>query len=448
MSTSVMNEEPRTKLAELVGKYGDDLVRDRERVEGLLKDHCGGYRKEISALIAALHERVPQELKSSWQAAMTPEAMRARLVERLEDARGLATPVAAWAVDSWAHALKVPLGRISDRLDSEVVSAPAARETSAPSNGSVWTGGAASTGSGSTPPIHSSAGPADKYQAIRKQAPRAAIGLAVAALCAFGLYRWHSTPTQHGGGTPQPPCSEPASRSGGCVTPQPTNTGPGPITDTSTGTKSTSTSTEASSTSTSTAVEHPRKRTDGETQPPGPADVLPVGTPVRVRVNEDLSSATAQVGEFVSGTLVDPVSLGDKDVIPAGARAVLVVRAASSAGKLSGQPELALSLYQIYLHDKPFHISSNEHLAKGPSRTVQTVKKAGVMGAAGCIVGGVVGKLFKHGGKGCAAGAGAGGAGGVVMSAEAQQRPATIEAESILSFRLVKALSIPAAHAS
>src|SRR6204780_354914 len=107
---------PREKLKELMEKNGDGLLQDRDRCEGLLKDYCGGHRREISAIVGALEERVPLELRSSWQTAMTPEAMRARLVQRLEDNRGLAPEIANYAVDTWSYALGVGLGRSSDRV--------------------------------------------------------------------------------------------------------------------------------------------------------------------------------------------------------------------------------------------------------------------------------------------------------------------------------------------
>jgi len=65
-------EIPREKLKELVQRNGDSLLQDPDRCEGLLKDHCGAHRREISALVGALEERVPLELRSSWQTAMTP----------------------------------------------------------------------------------------------------------------------------------------------------------------------------------------------------------------------------------------------------------------------------------------------------------------------------------------------------------------------------------------
>src|SRR3984957_17296053 len=113
---NMATEVPREKLKELMEKNGDSLLQDRDRCEGLLKDYCGGHRREISAIVGALEERIPVELKSSWQTAMTPEAMRARLVQRLEDNRGLAPEIANYAVDTWSYALGVGLGRSSDRV--------------------------------------------------------------------------------------------------------------------------------------------------------------------------------------------------------------------------------------------------------------------------------------------------------------------------------------------
>src|SRR5260370_31618131 len=103
-------------MNERMENNGDSLLQHRGRSEGLLNDYCGGHRRAISRLVGALEERVPLELKSSWQTAMTPEAMRARLVQRLEDNRGLAPEIANYAVDTWSFALGVGLGRSPDRV--------------------------------------------------------------------------------------------------------------------------------------------------------------------------------------------------------------------------------------------------------------------------------------------------------------------------------------------
>ena len=45
-------EGPREKLRQIIEKNGETILQDPDRVEGLLRDHCGSYRKEISALVA------------------------------------------------------------------------------------------------------------------------------------------------------------------------------------------------------------------------------------------------------------------------------------------------------------------------------------------------------------------------------------------------------------
>jgi hypothetical protein len=141
MAMDATGEGPREKLRMIVEKNGEAILQDPDRVEGLLRDHCGSYRKEISALVGALHERVPLELKGSWQAAMSPEAMRARMVQRMEDNRGLAPAVAAWAVDTWSHALGIGLGRRSDRLDSMVLDDDKKQDKKEGGDGSFGGGG-------------------------------------------------------------------------------------------------------------------------------------------------------------------------------------------------------------------------------------------------------------------------------------------------------------------
>lgn len=104
-----MNEQPRGKLRELVARHGQSIVVDARRCEGLLKDYCGEYRREIAVLVSALEEHVPQDMLAA--PAGTPrEVLLARMARRLSDNRALSEPAAAWSVNSWALAL----GLVSD----------------------------------------------------------------------------------------------------------------------------------------------------------------------------------------------------------------------------------------------------------------------------------------------------------------------------------------------
>jgi hypothetical protein len=99
-----MNEQPRQKLRELVERHGRSLTDDARRCEGLLRDYSGEYRGEVSALVSALEEHVPQDMLAA--PAGTPrEVLLARMARRLSDQRALSEPAAAWSVNSWALAL-------------------------------------------------------------------------------------------------------------------------------------------------------------------------------------------------------------------------------------------------------------------------------------------------------------------------------------------------------
>ncbi|HEX8146703.1 MAG TPA: right-handed parallel beta-helix repeat-containing protein [Pyrinomonadaceae bacterium] len=104
-----MNEQPRQSLREIVERHGRSVADDARRCEGLLKDYSAQYRREVSVLVSALEEHVPQDL-SAAPAGTPRRVLLARLARRLADHRGLSETAAAWSVNSWALAL----GLISD----------------------------------------------------------------------------------------------------------------------------------------------------------------------------------------------------------------------------------------------------------------------------------------------------------------------------------------------
>lgn len=93
-------------LRRIVAKYGSDLGGNARRSEGLLKDLCGEYRREINVLTNAIDERVPLDLMAAGK-SVPRELLLTRLARRLEDNLGLTPEAAVWAVDSWALALGV-----------------------------------------------------------------------------------------------------------------------------------------------------------------------------------------------------------------------------------------------------------------------------------------------------------------------------------------------------
>lgn len=113
-----MNNAPRETLRELVARNGPGLCSDAKRCEGLLRDLCGEYRREINILISALKERVPLDLLAA-QGSMPRELLLNRLSKRLEDQLAVTEGAARWAVDSWALALGVVTNAEAEERERE-----------------------------------------------------------------------------------------------------------------------------------------------------------------------------------------------------------------------------------------------------------------------------------------------------------------------------------------
>jgi hypothetical protein len=101
-----MNDAPRRTLRELIARHGPGLCSDARRCEGLLRDLCGGHRREVNILVGALRERVPLDLMAGRN-SVPHGLLLTRVSKRLEDQLALTGEASSWAVDSWALALGV-----------------------------------------------------------------------------------------------------------------------------------------------------------------------------------------------------------------------------------------------------------------------------------------------------------------------------------------------------
>jgi hypothetical protein len=400
-------EAPREKLKELIEKNGDSLLQDRDRCEGLLKDYCGGHRREISALVGALEERIPLELRGSWQTAMTPEAMRARLVQRLEDNRGLAPEIANYAVDTWSYALGVGLGRSSDRVQD----VPFANGNGIVSGATAAERAAADRPAGSQPgfaPVIVPAVVKAGGMNNRNKALVGGAGLLAAAAVAFALLH-HPQPATTTNNNPPPAIPPPATKT---VTP-----GPG------------------ANNKVDPAASGSAAGSGAATQPAKSASTIPLS--VVVRLDSDFNSDHSAVGQLLPATVVSPLTSGGDVIVPRGATAQLKVIRIDKSGKVSGRSQVDFALVGLTAHGKLVRVSSATKSVEGPSQGAKTAERTGIGGAAGAAIGAIAGHLFHHAGAGALAGAGAGGATGVLTSHAA---PVRVTAETVLQFRLTRGI--------
>ena len=157
---------------------------------------------------------------------------------------------------------------------------------------------------------------------------------------------------------------------------------------------------------------------------------IPAGTTLSVRVNDNLSSETAQEGSRFSGTLAADLTTSDGRVIfSRGADVTGRVITAKPSGRMSDSGELDLAIDSIRSGSQSVEVRVTPFAVKGQSHTKSNTTKIGGGAALGAIIGAIAG-----GGKGAAIGAGVGaGAGGVGAAATGKQ-PARVESEAVLQF--------------
>ena len=168
-----------------------------------------------------------------------------------------------------------------------------------------------------------------------------------------------------------------------------------------------------------------QRKTKPRLKKPAPAVVapvlVPVGTNLKVRLNETLSSKESRAGDKFTAVVLDPTRFNEATVHGH-------IRSIVKSGKVTGRTTMNLAFDSIDMADgrsgtlhgyvtkvygSDAAKTDEEGGVQSKSRGNQTLKRGGIGAAAGAILGGIVG-----GGKGAAIGlilGGAGGAGSVAI---------------------------------
>jgi len=164
---------------------------------------------------------------------------------------------------------------------------------------------------------------------------------------------------------------------------------------------------------------------------------IPEGTSLTVRLGEAVGSKISQPGQSFSASLVDPVEVGGKTVIPAGAAATGTVVDAKPLGRFKGGASLTLQLTSITVNgtEHPIQTSAVSQTEKGKGK--RTAVLAGGGAGLGALIGGLAG-----GGKGAAIGAAAGAGAGGAGAAFTGNKEIVMPAESAVTFKLSQSLEV------
>ncbi|HYN10485.1 MAG TPA: hypothetical protein VES67_24060 [Vicinamibacterales bacterium] len=133
---------------------------------------------------------------------------------------------------------------------------------------------------------------------------------------------------------------------------------------------------------------------------------IPSGTKISVKLGEAVGSATSHVGDAVTATLADPVTVDGLQVLPAGSTVRGEVTAAEPSGKVKGRASLALEFKSVTAHGESYPLDAKFSMV-APSTRNRDIDKVALPAAGGAIIGAIIG-----GGKGAAVGAAVGGGAG------------------------------------
>ena len=176
-------------------------------------------------------------------------------------------------------------------------------------------------------------------------------------------------------------------------------------------------------TKTKPGLKKPAART---TVPP----IVPVGTNLKIRLNDTLSSKESRAGDKFTATAIDPVRFNEATVHGH-------IRSIVKSGKVQGRTTMNLSFdsidlpgsdgkhgvmhgYVTRVYGSDSAKTDQEGGVQSESRGNQTLKRSGIGATAGAILGGIAG-----GGKGAAIGlilGGAGGAGSLAIKGSKELR--------------------------
>lgn len=170
---------------------------------------------------------------------------------------------------------------------------------------------------------------------------------------------------------------------------------------------------------------------------PTPKVTIPAGTQFSIRVNEELSSEKAQVGDTFHGSISAPVTIDDQTVIPTSADVEGRVVDVKSAGRFAGGSVLTLQLTKLIMNGRSYSIQTDQWSKSGNGRGKGTAAKVGGGAAVGAILGGIFG-----GGKGAAIGTVAGAGAGTAGSAVGKGQQIVLKPEAVINFSLQNSLTV------
>jgi hypothetical protein len=167
------------------------------------------------------------------------------------------------------------------------------------------------------------------------------------------------------------------------------------------------------------------------------SEAVPEGTVLDVVLNQTISSGDSRSGDSFEATLATPIEVDGKVVIPDHAVVRGHVAEVEGSGRLKGVAHLDLTLDSLEANGTSYALETSHVIRSGENHNKRNGELIGGGAGLGAIIGGIAG-----GGKGALIGGAAGAGAGTGTAAYTGKKDIRIPAETQLSFRLSRPLTI------
>jgi hypothetical protein len=164
---------------------------------------------------------------------------------------------------------------------------------------------------------------------------------------------------------------------------------------------------------------------------------LPAGTTLPLELKTAVASDTSNVEDAVHAELRSPVSVGGRQVLPAGTEFTGSVTQAERSGRVKGRARIAFRFNSLSLAGDRYDISTAPVARVAEATKAKDATKIGVGAGAGAAIGALLG-----GGDGAAKGAAIGGAGGTGVVLATRGKEVRLGAGADVNTRLTAPVTI------
>src|SRR6185437_1650484 len=165
--------------------------------------------------------------------------------------------------------------------------------------------------------------------------------------------------------------------------------------------------------------------------------VVPANTAIYVRLQQSLSSSTAQSGQIFAAVLDEPLIVDGQTLAPEGTAVTGKVVAVRESGHLHNAGYLRITLSALSVNGKSVPLQTNSVFVSGGSYKKRNLAFVGGGAGGGTLLGALAG-----GSKGAVISGAAGAAGGTTAAYATGKKEVGFIAERRLGFRLMQPLNI------